>query len=239
MKKLIFGLLLCFPLLGLAQNEMQTINSIKSDNDYLYATGTSTVSEEDATGIARELIRLEIEQWLKEQSVDDVAGYIAKSKDCLSQINTRRGNLYRVFVYVKKTNIMSYKKGENVIVVDLQNTQTQTQPQMQPQTPTPVAVQPSFVPTAQEQRLLAISTFSELNDYINQGRQSGEIISVGNYKNLPASGTCYVFIHNREGMIPAHIKWQDSNTVNMQTGLADNVSDYKGCGAIWIKIKSE
>lgn len=252
MRRILSFLFLCLPMFSWAQNEMQTINSIKSDLNFLYAQGTSQVSAEDATEVARELIGLEIEQWLKERSVNDAAGYLAKAKESLSQINTRRGNLYRAFVFVKKQDVLPYNNEEKVIVVDFQrpvDAQTpqdsmgsQTQPVTQPAQP-PVAVtpvsKPTFVPTDGERNLLNIQSFNALNEFINQGRQSGTIVGVGNYKTLPKDETCYVFIHNREGEIPAHLKWQNAKALNMVTGSEDAITNYKGCGAIWIKLKSE
>ena len=47
-----------------SQNEQQEINAIKSDLNYLYATGTSIASEEEALENAKDLLVLEIEQWL-------------------------------------------------------------------------------------------------------------------------------------------------------------------------------
>jgi hypothetical protein len=229
-----------------AQNEMQTINSIKSDVNYLYATGTSANNASEATEIARELINLEIEQWLKEQAVEDAAGYIAKAKESLAQIDTRRGNLYRVFVYVKKGDIIPYKENEQVLVSELsQQAKTPTTPT--PPTPAPAPVQtaptpveaPVYTPTTHERFLLSITTFNDLNAYINQGRESGFVTNVGNYKNLPQTEDCYVFIHNREGQIPALMKWSDAKAINLSTGREDQISNYKGCGAIWIQLKKE
>jgi hypothetical protein len=232
-RKILCCLFLLYPLLGWAQNEMQTINAIKSDITFLYAMGTSTVSADEATGVARELINLEIEQWLKERSVTDVAGYMAKSKDSLSQINTHRGNLYRAFVFVKKQDIIPYSSDENVLVGDFLHTQSDSE--VVNTMPTPQM----FTPNARERSLLSITTFTALNDYINQGRQSGLIEHVGNYKTLPATEACYVFIHNREGDIPAHIKWQGAKAVNMATGQSDSIQNYKGCGAICIQFNDK
>ena len=49
-----------------AQNEQKVINAIKSSKNFLYATGTSTVSSEEASNNAKDLLALEIEQWLQE-----------------------------------------------------------------------------------------------------------------------------------------------------------------------------
>lgn len=243
-RKLLTGMLL-LPFLSVhAQNEMKEINEIKSNVDFLYATGTSSVSAEDAANNARDLIALEIEQWLKEKSSEDAAGYVAKSKENLSQIKTKRGNLYRVFVFVKKEDVLPYDKEEEVMVVDFVEPQNAEPQKAEPQNAESnetiaVVAEPAYSPSVREKILLSLQTFSELNDYINQGRESRDITNVGNYKNLPSSGLCYIFIHNREGNIPAYIKMEGSKFTNMVTGKDDAVTNYKGCGAIWIQLKQE
>ena len=227
----------------IAQNEMQQINAIKSNIDFLYATGTSSVSAEEASNNAKDLLALEIEMWLKERVTDDIAGYVAKSKENLSQIKTRRGNLFRVFAYVKKYDILPYQKTEDVMVVDFVPSQQQEVPDsaivkpIQIDADSVIAMEPSYAPSETEKKMLAIKTFQELNDYVNKGREQEWITSVGNYASMPTTGTFYVFIHNKQREVPACLKVQDDKAINIKTGHEERVSDYKGCGAIWIKIK--
>jgi len=264
-KYTLIGILFFSSLFVHAQNEMKEINGIKSNINFLYATGTSSLSAEDAANNAKDLIALEIEQWLKENASDNITGYVAKSKENLSQIKTRRGNLYRVFVYVKKADVLPYYKEEDVMVVDF------VEPQKVEKSDTSIVVlpaadvkdsipvvannnvyevvdsevtnvinpEPQYSLSIKEKKLLTLYSFSELNDYINQGRESQNIINVGNYKNLPSAGLYYIFIHNREGKIPAYIKMDNSKFINMVTGKDDAITNYKGCGAIWIQLKQE
>lgn len=97
------------------QDKNEEINRIKRDLSYLTATGTSTVSEKEAYENAKVLMNNEIEQWLSENANGDISGYIAKSKENMSFIDTQLGRLYRSFVYVKKTDILPYYKDETVI----------------------------------------------------------------------------------------------------------------------------
>lgn len=234
-----------------AQTELEQINAIKSNLDFLSATGTSTKSSEDAVSIAKDLIALEIEQWLKDNSVDNIAGYVAKSCENISQITTQRGSLFRVFVYVKKTDILTYNKGDDVLVVDLAenkltsknevastsaNLSSAPKDKINESLSPVVESKPVYVPSAFERQLISIKTFSSLNDYINQGRERGDILNVGNYKTLPTSGNFYVFIHNREGNVPACLKPNGTTYINIVTGEEDAITNYKGCGAIWIQF---
>ncbi len=101
---------------ALAQEDKNAeINKIKRSRDYLTVTGTSMVSAEEASENARMLIDVEIEQWLQENAEGDIAGYIAKSKENLVVIETKRGSLFRAFIYVKKKNILPYYENETVM----------------------------------------------------------------------------------------------------------------------------
>lgn len=101
---------------ALAQEDKNAeINKIKRSRDYLTVTGTSMVSAEEASKNARMLIDVEIEQWLQENAEGDIAGYIAKSKENLAVIETKRGSLFRAFIYVKKKDILPYYQDETVM----------------------------------------------------------------------------------------------------------------------------
>ena len=258
-----------------AQNEQQEINEIKSSLNFLYAMGTSKISGEDASTNAKDLLVMEIEQWLKENAADCVTGYVAKSRENLSLIKTKRGNLFRVFAYVKKKDVLPYYKEESVMVVDivgvsadknankdtanvkvdslgvkkstafinsLPNVEDKNSENNTVQTNTPKNTDArvlAYVPTQQESLMLGVSSFNELNTFINSGREAETIIAVGKYSNLPQQGLVYVFIHNKQGQIPACMKVVDGKAINLRTGLVDKMSNYKGCGAIWIKYKND
>lgn len=251
-----------------AQNEQQQINAIKRDMSFLYANGTSTASADEASENAKDLLALEIEQWLKENTQDSIAGYVAKSRECMSEIKTKRGNLYRVFVFVKKKDVLPYYKEENMMIVSLNDsvetkrdtiglirsnvddqkaavsTSSSTsakvdEPSSIRHVPISTNAESGYVPSEREKLMLNIKTFSELNEYVNSGRADGSITQVGKYANLPQNEVVYVFIHNRQSEIPACIKMTGGKSINMKTGKEDVVSSYTGCGAIWIKIANE
>jgi hypothetical protein len=106
-----------------------------------------------------------------------------------------------------------------------------------PQSVTQAVEKTKYIPNDKEKALLTIKTFIELNEYINEGRENENIVQVGKYSTLPTDGIIYVFIHNREGEIPACMKMENGYTLNLSTGEEDYITSYKGCGAIWIKFK--
>lgn len=100
----------------LAQEDKNAeINKIKRSRNYLTVTGTSMFSAEEASENARMLIDVEIEQWLQENAEGDIAGYVAKSKENLAVIETKRGSLFRAFIYVKKKDILPYYEDETMM----------------------------------------------------------------------------------------------------------------------------
>lgn len=116
MRVVMLLLLFAWVVPALAQEDKNTeINKIKRSRDYLTVTGTSMVSAEEASENARMLIDVEIEQWLQENAEGDIAGYIAKSKENLAVIETKRGSLFRAFIYVKKKDILPYYENETVM----------------------------------------------------------------------------------------------------------------------------
>ncbi|MGN1172805.1 MAG: hypothetical protein ACI4SO_03340 [Muribaculaceae bacterium] len=222
-----------------AQNEMQRINAIKSNIDFIYATGTSYNSAEEAEANARDLLSLEIEQWLNDVNATDIAGYIAKSQKNISNIQTRRGNIYRVFAFVKKSDIMLYSKKDEVVVVDFNKEETDTVGG-KTRVPTDSVIQhgemvEKYKPSKEEMAMLEVKTFETLQNYVKQGKSSGSIAEYGKYATMPVNGSIYIFVYNRKGEIPACLKRKSNSMINLATGEKDDISNYKGCGAIWIK----
>ena len=48
----------------MAQDAQKSMNEIKSNVNYVYATGTSMVSSDEASQNAKDLLNAEIEEWL-------------------------------------------------------------------------------------------------------------------------------------------------------------------------------
>jgi hypothetical protein len=234
----------------MAQDAQKSMNEIKSNVNYVYATGTSMVSSDEASQNAKDLLNAEIEEWLKQSNEKDIAGYIAKSQEQLSMIKTQRGSLYRVFVYVHKADVLPYYKEEKVIsgafgtdeapidtTLTATSSESKTESPVEAQEIAPLPEEPRYTPTGKEQEMLKITSFNLLNEYINAGRESGDIQQLGKYSTLPTQGLVYVFIHNRNGEIPACMRMQDGVIINLSTGKEDKITNYKGCGAIWVMFK--
>ena len=245
MKRLLFSLLLsavAFPLFAQsdAASAVKQINAIKKDATYLYAEAT-TATWDDAYSNARALMETTIEDWVRQSYPNEnIQGCIAKAGQSTLQIKTRRGNLYRAFLYVKKSEIVTFADAKDMIVVPVQQSTVTEQPQPEePKAGNPVVVeQPSelakaeYEPSAKEKRFLAITDFSDIQPFI---KGSEGIKSYGKYKKNPVSGDFYMFVFNPQGNIVAHLWSRQSKFADVSTGREADINDYKGCGGIWFK----
>lgn len=241
-----------------AQNEQQAINEIKRSADYLYAMGTSTQNADEASENAKELLALEIEQWLKENVKGDYSGYVAKSKQNVAEIKTKRGSLNRAFVYVKKSDILTYSSGESVMVVNTKeeyivsapinvDTMRVVEPQKtavtgalvaEPVVSQPVEAPPAYTPNEQEREMLKVSNFTEINKYLATSEREGKVSSYGKHTDATRLfGKSYLFVFDREKVLAVLRKDGDS-VINISTGSNDSVANYGRCGVIWFQLKN-
>ena len=227
---IICGLLCC--LTSMAQGSLQEINDIKKSKRYVYAMAASAQSKEDATQRAKDLLLLEVEQWLKEEKTEDFAGYVVKVKNNTAQIETQRGKLFRVFVYVAKKDILPYAQNEEVETVKMEASSTDTA-SVKPEQ----SVAPKVTLTSTEEQMLKIDSFEALTSYINENKANDKITDYGKYATMPKDADVYVFVYNPQGGISARIKRFGAESLNLSTLQKDDVANYKGCGAIWVKIK--
>lgn len=214
---------------------VKNINAIKSDTTFISAE--STVKDwETAYENARLLLTREIEDWLIAKGISNVAGVVATSKEHILEIKTTRGSLYRAFVYVKKSDLLTYTDKSKVVVVDVNPTPEHVV-NYEDQGPL-VDESPKFSLTTFEKELLFIKESKEIEPFIKEKKQSGTIDKYGKYANMPSSGTIYIFIYNKEGKVPACLKSIEGLTINLTSGKQEDVSqNYKGCGAIWFQLK--
>ena len=219
---------------------MQEINEIKKQGEtYLFAESTSETWA-DALDNAKYLLGIEIETWVKSNGQTEAEGYVAKAKNHIFEIKSMRGDRFRAFVYVAKTEIMPYSEADQLVVVPMNGDKETTielvsssKSPESPETPQPTTYQP----TAFEQEMMSITNANNIGTYIKRLQSEGKIKAFGKYKDMPANADCYLYVYNREMAIPAYLKKQGQTYTNLRTGQADNVTNYKGCGAYWFQIK--
>lgn len=104
-----------------SEEVLQKINAIRADTTYIWSFGTSTSDAEDAAECARLVIGEQIENWLRENNINDrnkITGCVVKAKEELSYIPTQNKKVYRCLSYVKKKDILTFSDSEELLLVE-------------------------------------------------------------------------------------------------------------------------
>ena len=89
------------------------INSIKKNSSYLYAEVTAATADE-ARSLAEEILYAEINEWAAGQKkLRNSPGLTVNNKQALwTTMSLPRGNMFRSFIYVKKSDILPVANSE-------------------------------------------------------------------------------------------------------------------------------
>ena len=215
-------------------NATQSINEIKRQGDiYLYAESTSQTWEE-AMDNAKYLLGVEIETWVKSLDTKPADGYIADAQNHVYNLKSMRGDRFRAFVYVKKTDIVPYNNVSQLVVVPISEEQKTTISEVS-SSRRQVAME--YQPSEFEEEMMSITDANNIGMFIKRLKSEGKVVSYGKYKDMPSGIDCYLFVYNRDMAIPAYLHKQGSTYTNIKTGKQDLVTNYAGCGAWWFQLK--
>lgn len=228
------GLLLLVSFYMIAQeNATQSINEIKRQSDiYLYAESTSQTWEE-ALDNAKYLLGVEIETWAKTIDSQPADGYIAEAQNHILNLKSMRGDRFRAFVYVKKSDIMPIVNASQVLVISADEERKTTISEVNTR-PTEVLL---YQPTQLEKEIMSVSNANNIGTFIKRLKSEGKLGNYGKYKDMPSGIDCYLFVYNRELEISAYLHKTGNKFINLKSGEPDPISNYSGCGAWWFQLK--
>ena len=242
----------------------QQINAIKMDMDtYLFAEST-TESWESALENAKFLLNIEIENFIKSLGLkDSVVGFVARASNKMMQLQSMRGSRYRAFIYVKKSEIVPYLAGEEVM-----NVPTDAHSQITPFDPVKAAAEKAAAEKAaaekaaaeqarldsikaaeeaarleaakltdMERDMLAVTAGADIGAFVKELSNNNAIQAYGTFKDMPENTDCLLFVYNRDKEIVAYLRKTGNTYFNLQTKQTDSITNYKGCGAIWFQPK--
>lgn len=264
MKKRIISLLsvIMFVSALWAQNSISDINRLKRDKDYLYGEATLD-TKEAALKLAYELLEVEIKNWALSKNTSISSVLASKVYDYADTIVLKRHNMIRAFAYVKKSNLKAIK-GKNIKVdVDkdvplskpleetpqkegtaIETPATEAEPVAQMETLAPIEpearIEPIVSPTTEEkvlQELKDITSFYDLEKKMKPLKAAGEITDYGKYTTMTDPANCYLIIYDQQAAVKAILGKGVDKRKNLKTGVDDSEKNYRGCGAIWFKIK--
>lgn len=206
-----------------AQNDEEVqkkeINRVKlNSGQYLYAEVVAN-DLQTAVSLAEEYLNQKISEYVAEKKKLAGSNQVVAldKKQGWETISMPRGtNMFRAFIYVKKSDIVP---AGNATVFE-------------PMKATVESVSPRDETLA---RLLTLSKFSDIEPCLKNLQQEGRISTYGKQKTLGDLTDFVLLIYNREGAVEAVLS-EGPQRKNLRTGQADDTSNYRGRGAIGVKV---
>lgn len=186
--------------LAMGQSDSKTINSIKRDNSYLYEEATAKNADE-AYQSASELLKRRIEEYVaEEKKLRTAENIIIKDmKSCTEQIQMQRGYMTRVFLYVKKKDILPAEANVSVMhndnkVEDPKKKDKESVPEAKIEEITdtdsslklPVAWQQEVIDD-----LLVCKTIAEAKTLLSRQKSEFKVKRYGTYATCSDKTTCF------------------------------------------------
>ena len=226
-----------------ATDVAKDINKVKRDTMYIYAEST-TKDLSEAYNNARAILEMKVGDWVRTQHPNEgIEVCIVKAKEHFMQLDTRRGELYRAFVYVKKSDIMPVADKSEVTVFEVgpskQNETIKAAPAIivTEEAPAKTEVAPTLELTSEEKQMRQVRSFYDVEPYIKGLKGKGKLKNYGKYATMPVDEDCHLFVYDKQGNITALIRKTGRIQYNLNTLKEDNVKNYKNCGAIWFQLK--
>lgn len=225
------------------EEKKKEINSIKKNSQYIYAEATAA-TEQEAKDLAEELLYQEINEWVATQKKLRQSNelLISDRKELWSNVSLPRGNMFRSFIYVKKSNIQS---ADNTEVMANANPMTPEQDlaaskaakgKKQEAKAEKLESTAEMVYPAVVMEIAACTEYTDMANKIKQYQQEGKIGSYARYAQLNKPEINYLAIYNKAGKVVAVLTPGESR-INVKTQEADKISNYSGCGAIGFTVK--
>jgi hypothetical protein len=214
--------------------EKNTITEVKRAPElYVYAEATcKTVDEAEA--VVEEMFLENVNEYVAEvKSGKGKSNVVVNDAKSIShEIKMPRGsNMHRVFIYSKKSDIIS-SEGPIVVVnpaATVEPTAAETAPE----------VAPTYEIPAVAKEIAKVKTLKELGTTLPQMKRSGRISNFDKYRNISDPSTWYLVLYDATGTISAVLTDVKSNgeRVNVNTLNVDSLENYPKHAAIGVVIK--
>lgn len=222
--------LCCMMVLALAsfsqsvEEQKKKINTIKKSSSYIYAEATLD-NEQEALDLAQELLYQRINEYIvtKKKFKDAKETVVINQNYASEQIRLPRGNMFRAFMFVKKSDIIPTVNA----VVGRVETKEDEQSTIE------------FVQDDTEDIITTIRNLRTLEDMrseLARLKQEDKIVSYAKYSELASPENFILIIYNKQGLVKAVLS-EGKQRTNLNTNQPDNISNYKGTGAVGVKLK--
>jgi hypothetical protein len=221
-----------------AQNideQKKKIASIKKSSSYIYAEVTTT-DQQQAIDLATDMLHRNVNEWAAKQKKFAGSNKIItrNTNYAVDQITMPRANMFRAFMYVKKTDIIP---AENVEVRETPTeVATASATKLKAATITPISDSKRDEVVSE---LLNVRNTGQLAEQLKKLKNNGKIAEYDNLRGLKEKNknqSEYIMVvFNKEGVVETILS-EGENRTNLKTGQLDQLANYKGRGAIGVKV---
>lgn len=227
------------------ESDSKKINKIKRDSQYLYAEATMKDAQE-AYSTALELLNNYIDEYVQtkkkfESSDNIIIKDIEKNFD---RIQMNRGEMVRVFVYVKKSDIIPAENSrmrENV--GKKEDDKKKLKSEMTPITLDGEEINGDAslrlsMPWQQDiiDKILSCNTLIEAKALMNRQKAEFKIKRIGNMSNCRNSVECFWVISDATGAVVTVLGPGSEQRTNFKTLQPDVLENYTEATAIWFTM---
>lgn len=212
------------------EDQKKEINKIKKSSSYIYAEAT-LADKQAAIDLAKDILYQNVNEWVSKQKKFAGSNSVVtvNTSYAVDDMTLPRGNMYRAFMYVKKSDIIP---ASNVTVTETPEMQVAADGRLSSKVEV-IAGNPKTSAVVSE--LLKAENTGQLSAVLKQLKQQGKVSDYNKLSALSQPEGYFMVIFTREGNIEAVLS-DGADRVNMKTGQADKIANYKGCGAIGVKI---
>lgn len=214
-----------------ADSRKNEIARIKKSSLYLYAE-TTMPDKEEAMETSLQSLQMEVQNWVAEKKKrKEVASDLILTNfgQFTETLELPRGNMYRAFVYVKKSDVLVSK---NTMITDmpLKSEDSDEQRSSYEIISTSKVEHPEHI-----QRLLALKQYDEVKPCLDTMKNEGKVLEYARYAKLSQPEDYVLIIYNKQAEIEAILS-DGVERINLGTNLPDGIANYSGRGAIGVKF---
>lgn len=214
-----------------ADSKKNEIAKIKKSSLYLYAETTMS-NKEEAMETSLQSLQMEVQNWVAEKKKrKEVASdlILTNIEQFTEALELPRGNMYRAFVYVKKSDVLVSK---NTMITDMPSTSEDSKELRSSYEiiSTSKVEQPEHI-----QRLLDLKRYDEVKPCLDAMKSEGKVLEYARYAKLSRPEDYVLIIYNQQAEVEAILS-DGAKRINLRTNLPDGVANYSGRGAIGVKF---
>lgn len=242
-------------------SDAKSITAIKKSRQYIYAEVTDA-SEEEAYKAAKADLDAQIDKYIVDSGMleDAKAVVVSNIGTMTNKITVLRGDMHRVFVYVKKSDITASRSGVDIVNIERETDTTTVEPVVESAatepvvtepvvatepaktvSPTPTTVQPSagYFSGITGVRATTLATIAKATDMSGAEEILSEQYLLKNVKGYGSMGDCrsvtqsYWVVSGADGVtILSPVR--DGQRWNYKTGRTDSLDNY--VQKLWFRL---